>query len=285
MKILKGISTFLFFSILFGACFDPPSFPNTPYIEFESLVFVEGKTLTDNDSLNLTIRFQDGDGDLGLPADEIDEPYNNLNFFLVNNGELEKVGTWIRYNDLPPVIKPKPGQQGKLATVRTRNEPGLGSLPPYTIPYSCINYIYDSVYVSEENKNIFDDTYNLYKTLTSTTNPKLYVLLDTFYYEINTYHSNITVDFLVKQNDGTFKEFDWVTEFCVADNAPGISFDGRFPVLGEKTGPLEGTLKYSMVSSGFLALFSVKTLKLRIQVYDRALNASNVLETAEFTLR
>lgn len=285
MKILKGISTFLFFSILFGACFDPPSFPVVPTIEFESLYFVEGKSFNDNDSLNLTIRFQDGDGDLGLPSSEIDEPYNNFNFFLVNNGELERVGTIERYTNLPPFINPAPGQQGLLASVRTRNAPEFATLPPYTIPFSCLNYTYDSVYISEEDKDIFDGTFNLHKTLTSPGFPSVYVLLDTFYYEVNTYYSNITVDFLVKQNNGTFEEFDWVTEFCVADNAPGLSFDGRFPVLAEKTGPLEGTLKYSMVSSGFLALFSVKTLKLRIQVYDRALNHSNVIETPEFTLR
>ncbi len=285
MKILKQLSTFFFFSILFGACFDPPTFPVTPEIEFKSIVFVEGKTFIDNDSLNLTIRFKDGDGDLGLPANEIDQPYNNLNLFLVNNGELEAVGTTLRYNDLPPFIDPAPGQTGKLASVRTRNDPGFGSLPPYTIPYSCINYIYDSVYISEEDKNIFDGSYNLYKTLTAPNLPNVYVLLDTFYYELNTFHNNITVDFLVKNNDGTFSEFDWASEFCVSDNAPGISFDGRFPVLAEKSGPLEGELKYAMVSSGFLALFSVKTLKLRIQVYDRALNKSNIIETPEFTLR
>lgn len=285
MKILKGISTFLFFSIIFGACFDPPTFPVVPEIEFESIVFVEGKSIIDNDSLNLIIRFKDGDGDLGLSASQTDEPYNTTNFFLVNNGELEKVGTIERYTNLPPFINPAPGQQGKLATVRTRNEPGFGTLPPYTTPYSCINYTYDSVYVSEEDKDIFDDTYNLYKTLSAPNLPKVYVLLDTFYYETNEFHNNISVDFLVKQNDGSFQEFDWVTEFCVADNAPGTSFDGRFPVLAEKSGPLEGTLQYSMVSSGFLALFSVKTLKLRIQVFDRALNKSNVIETPEFTLR
>ncbi len=285
MKILKGISTFLFFSILFGACFDPPTFPVVPEIEFESIKFVAAKTISDNDSLNLTIIFRDGDGDLGLTTTAIDQPYNSSNFFLVNNGQLEKVGTSQFYTNLPPFIDPGSGQQGKLATVRTRNDPDFSTLPPYTIPFSCINYTYDSIYISEEDKDIFDGSYNLYKTLTAPNLPNVYVLLDTFYYEINSFHNNITVDFLIKNSNGTFREFDWVTEFCVSDNSPGLSYDGRFPVLAEKSGPLEGTLKYSMVSSGFLELFSVNTLKLRIQVYDRALNKSNIIETPEFTLR
>lgn len=283
MKILKGISTCLFFSIIFGACFDPPTFPVVPEIEFGSIRFVEAKNITQNDSLNLTIIFRDGDGDLGLSPTQTDEPYNSSNYFLVNNGQLIKVGTKKEHPSLPPYINVAPEQTGKLATVRTRNE--LESLPPYTIPYSCINYTYDSIYISEDDKHIFDDSYNLYKTLTGPGLPNVYVLLDTFYYEINPFHNNITVDFLVKNSNGSFSEFDWVTEFCVADNKPGLTYDGRFPVLADKSGPLEGTLTYSMVSSGFLAMFSVNTLKLRIKIYDRALHESNVIETPEFTLR
>ncbi len=282
MNVLKRISTFLLFSIVLGACSDSPSFPNTPHIEFVSLTYVEGKSAFISDSLNLTIRFQDGDGDLGFENYNIDEPFHPLNFFLANNGEMEKVGTITRYHNLPPFINLHSGQQGKLATIRTRQEAGFGSLPPYTIPNNCINYIYDSIYISEEHKDFFDDTYQLIKVLTAPNYPKVYVLLDTFYCEVNPNFFNITVDFLVKQNDGSFEKFEWATEFCnYNSNAPEPSFNGRFPMITKKS----GTYKYPMLSHIFKPVFSGKTLKLRVQIFDRAFNASNVIETPEFTLR
>jgi hypothetical protein len=110
-------------------------------------------------------------------------------------------------------------------------------------------------------------------------------VVDTLYFQLNPDYNNITVEFLVKNSDGTFTEFDWREAF----NYPncGISFDGRFPILfKDKPGaPLEGKIKYGMGSIGFKILFSTKTLKLRIQIKDRALNTSNFIETAEFTLQ
>ena len=47
---------------------------------------------------------------------------------------------------------------------------------------------------------------------------------------------------------------------------------------------LEGEINYSMVSGGFSAIFGNKTLKLEVTIYDRALNASNTMETPEFRL-
>ena len=91
----------------------------------------------------------------------------------------------------------------------------------------------------------------------------------------------------IKNNDGTYKEFDWQKEFA---NYPscGETYDGRFPImtkdLTQKT-PLEGTIRYAMKSTGFLILFSIKTLKLRITIQDRALHKSNTVETGDFTLQ
>ncbi|MEQ9413763.1 MAG: hypothetical protein RIF39_08025, partial [Cyclobacteriaceae bacterium] len=91
------------------------------------------------------------------------------------------------------------------------------------------------------------------------------------------------VDFLVKQNDGSFQEFDWRTEFCT-------TYDGRFPILAKNSdlslkNSIEGTLRYAMLSTGFKLQFSIKTLKLRIMIQDRLLNKSNVIETPEFQFK
>lgn len=170
--------------------------------------------------------------------------------------ELGCVTDNICYNNKFYFIK----QDGAPVTYKDkRTNPNFSSLPEFVKPYNCINWEV--------------------RTLTSG-------LVDTLYFELNPDHYNIEVDFLVKNpSNGTFEEFDWTKEF----NYPncGISFDGRFPILfKDKPGsPLEGTIKYGMGSLGFKALFSVKTLKLRVQIKDRALNKSNVIETPEFTFQ
>jgi hypothetical protein len=148
---------------------------------------------------------------------------------------------------------------GKYITYETkRTVPGYDTLPAFVKPYNCINW---EVY-KEDN-----------------------IVKDTLYFQLNPDYNNITVEFLVKNSDGTFTEFDWREAF----NYPncGISFDGRFPILyKDKPGaPLEGTIRYGMGSIGFKILFSTKTLKLRVQIKDRALNSSNTIETPEFTLQ
>lgn len=142
-----------------------------------------------------------------------------------------------------------------------RTVPELSSLPDFEPPYSCINWE-----VVKEND----------------------VVKDTLYFELNPDHYNIFIDFMIKQNDGSFEVFDWRTEF----EYPGCatSYDGRFPILAKNgdlsvQSPVEGTLKYGMVSSAFILQFSIKTLKLRVQIQDRLLNRSNVIETPEFQFK
>jgi len=140
-----------------------------------------------------------------------------------------------------------------------RTNPNYDTLPDFVKPYNCINW----------------------EIITGSGQAK-----DTVYFQLNPDHYNIFVVFLVKNPDGSFKEFDWREEF----NYPncGISFDGRFPVLSKdlsQASPLEGTIRYGMVSTGFQILFSIKTLKLRIKIQDRFLNKSNEIETPEFTLQ
>ncbi len=149
-------------------------------------------------------------------------------------------------------------ENGKPVTYKDkRTDPKFSSLPDFVKPYYCINWE-----VRTDNNNS----------------------VDTLYFELNPDHYNIEIDFLVKNTDGTFTEFDWRKEFSFPNC--GTSFDGRFPILfkDEPGSPLEGSLKYRMGSIGFKALFSIKTLKLRIQIKDRALNKSNEIFTPEFTL-
>jgi hypothetical protein len=68
MKAIKGVS--LFFAgliILVSSCFNPPEFGLVPEIEYESIYFAEAPVgASTPDSIVVSIRFKDGDGDLGL---------------------------------------------------------------------------------------------------------------------------------------------------------------------------------------------------------------------------
>ena len=106
---------------------------------------------------------------------------------------------------------------------------------------------------------------------------------DTVLVEVNENHYNYFIRFFTKKN-GKYTEFDW------RDPPYYQTFDGRFPLLNKdisdnklKERPLEGDLRYGMTSSGWLFLFR-DSLKVSVQIQDRALNKSNVVESPDFTL-
>jgi hypothetical protein len=278
MKAIKGALLFGICVLAVSACFDPPQFGLVPLIDYESIYYREAKAVGERDSLVLGISFKDGNGDLGLSATQIEPPFHDLNYYLASNGNIIPVEKETVYSNLSQFVKIPPGVTGKLVTNRTAEDPAYADdLPLFTDPYSCTFYAYTSVYVNEADKAIFDDSYNLDSVLSVPNFPKVYVLLDTFYYQRNPNHVNIEVEFWVKESNG-YTLFDWEKEFCT------ISFNQRFPVLTEKTGPLEGSLQYAMVTTGLKSIFSIKTLKLRIRIRDRSLNVSETIETPEFTL-
>lgn len=107
--------------------------------------------------------------------------------------------------------------------------------------------------------------------------------IDTILVELNENHYNYFVRFFTKRN-GQYTEFNW-------RDAPYYqTFDGRFPLLNRSLSdgqlrdrPLEGILRYGMTSSGWLFLFR-DTVKISVQIQDRALHKSNIVESPDFTL-
>lgn len=258
MKTVKNLLLIGFVTALMVGCFNPPEYSAIPSISLNELYFREVGTNSDPDSLVMSIQFRDGDGDLGLGSTDITGKYAEIFY---------------------PLDK-----DNKLITIRTREKVGYDTLPAFTTPFNCLVYLYDSVYVPESDKGVFDKTYNLVDSF-NTLSGKVYVLLDTFYIRRNADFYNITVDFMVKNPSGVFERFNWETVYPYP--SCGETFNGRFPVLADrnKRNTLEGELKYSMKSVGFVPLLKTKTMKLRIQIKDRELNKSNILETGEFTLQ
>ncbi len=289
MKILKGFATFFFFCFAFSSCFDAPTFGTTPVIEFESIEFVEVGDFSDGDSLNIRIKFKDGDGDLGLGPTELDPPYHVTNFFV--GKDLELIGIPARLYTLGNLrfknLKYSPKKASYVLESRYSPPDGkfvslpdkpVYGLPPFESPYTCSAYyqayLTDTIYVEDrrllKNEDVIDTL------LDATGNSVLYAALQNWYIEVNPNHYNITVKFFEKINGG-YKEFDFRKEYCT-------TYDGRFPILTEDKRPLEGTLLYAMIGTGFLTTFSVKTLKVEVTIKDRALNTSNTVPSQDFTL-
>ncbi len=234
-------------AIFLASCADPPQYSNVPEIIFDNIIFKDIADPSAVDSLIVTVRFKDGDGDIGLEASELSPPYNDKFYFRLEG--LRAV----------PTAVPPSASDGTYITYKTnRTIAKFDSLPDFVKPYNCVNW---------EIKTV---------------NQKL----DTFYFQLNPNHYNFFVDFYIKSNDGTYNKFNWLEQFAYP-NCGVTSFDQRFPILSkdlsQKT-PLDGSIRNSMQSAGFLPLFSIKTLMLKITIQDRALNKSNTVTTGDFKL-
>lgn len=106
------------------------------------------------------------------------------------------------------------------------------------------------------------------------------VLKDTVWVEQNENQYNIFVNFYIKRN-GQFTEFRW------QDPPFFTTFNGRFPrvLTSEEGQAVEGNIKYRMLSSGWESIFRNDTLRIDVEIQDRALNRSNRVSSPEVTLR
>jgi hypothetical protein len=304
MKIIKGFAIFsvLMIFILCQSCVNEPEFSVVPEIGIDKVSFVITPKPEDADTLFLVLNFKDGDGDLGLPSNDIkysSTPFNNINFFLEDGGPIEPVGSSIVYlNDvqtISPVIDIPEGVSGKLVTLATKDNPAYASvLPDYKFPYTRTAYYYDTIYVREKDMAILghlDDTDSIAPVgIKHGDSQTYYALLEIFYFQPNENFSNIDVTFEIKTlnpdpvnlptDKYIYVPFDWTKTDAVIS-----PFNERFPVLGD-SGPLEGTIKYAMNDTGFLDNFDINTtvFRLKIQIKDRALHKSNIVYTGDLTL-
>lgn len=300
MKLIKGSGLLSFLIILSGSCFDPPEFPVVPQIEFERTAFIPAKSLGDLDTLDIYLRFKDGDGDLGFYSEkDISAPYHDVFFYQENNGQLEPLrslfGT-LEGREYHLLEIPDPSK-GTLVTYRSRMKPQYASLLPPVVACPGSNntnmkhYEYlggapnpdkpadgRRLLIRAADKAALDPKTRLVDSLPKV-NPEYYQIRDTLYFTPNPDHYNITVEFLVKDPTAPegFTVYDWRENYCT-------TFDGRFTVFSDEKSSIDGTLRYSMTSFGFKTVFSIKTLKLRVSIKDRAGHTSNVIETPEFTL-
>lgn len=102
---------------------------------------------------------------------------------------------------------------------------------------------------------------------------------DTIWVKINPNQFNIFIKFFIKRG-GNYTEYDF-------SGPPFYStFNGRFPRIldEERERAIEGTIRYAMLSLGWNSIFRNDTVKIEVQIQDRALNKSNIVSSPDFTL-
>ena len=246
MKSVWGLMVLVIFAVGLNSCFDAPTYPDSPEIEFKSVQFVAADT-----AILLKVSFKDGDGDLGLsPEGDNTDQYAARYYFMVGERKLYYTNDPSALATAPNIVRYK--------TKRTNHN--YDTLPAYVDPYTCTNW-----------------------QIITKTEGVIEKVVDTIYFQNNLNNKNIFIDFLVKQSNGTFQKYNFFQskDFCLNYDSrfPVLSKD-----LTKKS-PLEGDLEYAIPALGLQFAFSGKTLKLKVRIQDRALHKSNTIETPEFQLK
>ena len=82
MKSVWGLCWIGIFGISVISCLEEPQYSEIPNIEFEQIIFRDLKDASSADSLILSVKFQDGDGDIGINPSETGNPYNSKYYFV-----------------------------------------------------------------------------------------------------------------------------------------------------------------------------------------------------------
>ena len=174
------ISSLIIFiaGLICTSCLDAPNYPDTPKIEYNDVLFKVVGDNSDPDSLIIVIKFEDGDGDLGLRATESTAPYNLKNYYSNKTGQL------FDFNN-----------EGAEDLMTIDDIGIIDTLPPFEGFYRCISWdTQPEIYYQDGTQ-----------------------LEDTVYFQFNKRYHNIYVDFLVLEA-GKFKKFDWRKEIdCSID--------------------------------------------------------------------
>lgn len=70
-RLISGASSAGLLAVGLSACLAEPNYSSTPEISFDNIQQIHISGSAPRDSIALTIRYQDGDGDLGLTSDEV----------------------------------------------------------------------------------------------------------------------------------------------------------------------------------------------------------------------
>lgn len=266
LRLGFAASTLIVMSCIFTACNSPEPLSTVPKIILNNIAYKEIDS--GQDSLILFIDFEDGEGDLGLDANESIHPYHEYDMII----DADTTFVTLNGNNQAPfgVITPAFFSPPSLSSPLFSN---TDNRPEFSCDHYEIGYLNgdQNIFVRLETADNIDLDLNVFS-------------IDTLYVSRNESRFNIYVDFFRKVGDD-YEFVDWKRAFD--ENGCGFDFNARFPIFDEENigSSLEGTIKYTMRSSGFNIILREDVFKLRFSIQDRGLNRSNVIETEDLTLR
>lgn len=143
IQMASAWTCFLLMTALLSGCITDPKFPKEPRISFESIRKIRKPAIVGQvggsarDSVIITIRFEDGDGDLGITKDQVlnEEPWKGGKEFNYEVESFVKRGnTWEYYKEQGKKIN-QSGNFDPLVTPSSKPSPIEG-----TLDYSLIFY-------------------------------------------------------------------------------------------------------------------------------------------------
>ncbi len=253
--------------LLFNNCNRAPVLPDTPEVEFVKAEYWD-MGLQSPDSLNVTIRFQDGNGDLGLDQSNTVFPYH-FAYFFSKKDTFNDVGEIQTFDAIDELI-----------TSDDIGSPDI-DIPDFVDPFYCTEYITNPII---GNQVVVLPNGRL---LPFDLSVRSDTILKSVFFEANPNHFNFLIDFFVKNVQGEFEQLFF--ESIVGPPECGSNFYARFSQqdIGTnlaESNAIEGELTYRMNSVAFPFELGNRIFKLRIRIIDRALNSSNTIETEEMTL-
>lgn len=257
MPQIKKFIAILILMWITGSCYKPSEDSIIPQIQLQGIDF-KHEFPTNPDVLTLTLKFKDGDGDLGINGDETEiytspTETKDISTPTYYYYQLSKINTWFTTHKSNEVLK------SGYEYVTYASHRKIHSLPFDTLPeLNCKNW-------------------------ELRLNP-----VDTFYIQQNPYANNIFVYLYIKNQNGSYIYFDPADLYPFGDRCVTNFFHGRFEVLSSDPGrksPLEGTITYRIQSSALYLNLHGKTVKLKIHILDRAFHKSNLIESDDFVIR
>lgn len=247
MKRVTNILFSTFIIVLLSSCFEPDEFPETPLIEFKSLRYVDTEGA---DSLQLSFRFEDGDGNIGLTND-VDDLFFPFHIYSII----------VDAND----------------TIVTINDTSR-ELPFFAVPVFIATQDGATFPVQAGPSELFSETDNR-----TSFNCDDYEIAgpDTIFVKRNELYHNFHIEFR-KKTGGDYSTIDFA-EIFQSDDCDVGNFNGRIPWYDPNG--REGIITYSILSQLFRLSFLDDTIQIRFWLYDRDENRSNVEVSPDFVLR
>ncbi|MEM7548540.1 MAG: hypothetical protein AAF363_02630 [Bacteroidota bacterium] len=306
---MKSIQYFFIgiISLSLFSCQDPPELSDIPRIEFQDLRVIDA-TNSPFDTIVIDVLFEDGNADLGLLSTEINRPYHEIDYIFRSDQNTESGLTLVRARDLNEPefetfilsLENAITVQGNTLSLNFRDSSSFTSAdaPPLFVNSGLFNGF--NWVVSGANDQIVAATSSgdviSFDSGSPPTNVGFAILdtirqtEDTVWVEQNRFNRNYFVELL--QENSQSGDFAVVDLADLLGPSGANAFDARFILIRDNLNSeelaVEGTITRRIATTSFGFLFVVNpqlrnsNLRFRIQIADRNLNLSNVVETSNF---